>query len=198
MTWLLTATGQAFDLEFIAHDSIDIQDIAASLSKMNRFTGHTSRLYSVAEHSLLCAEILERDGGVRDRAVLLAALLHDAHEAYCGDIATPLKQRLDMLTAGAWSREEDRLQRHILHRFGIYGVYADHYHTIKHADLVALATERRDLMPPHPREWPVLAGVAPVGWLRLQDRAHMRDTDWRQAFLDRFAALTFQPTTDEP
>lgn len=196
MTWLLTATGRVFDLQFIGHDSIELDDIAAALSRLNRFTGHTARPYSVAEHSLMVTEILERDGGVRNPAVLLAGLMHDAHEAYTGDVSSPMKQQLDALTAGAWSREEARVQRHVLHRFGLWPTFEDFHYTVKHADLVALATERRDLMPPGGPAWPVLNGIEPCSWLNLATRAHMSDTDWRQAFLDRFAELSYQTTTE--
>lgn len=189
MTWLLTQRGNVVDIEFLNHDRIELPDIAHSLAHINRFTGHAVRAYSVAEHSLLVCEILERDGGCRNAATLLAALLHDAHEAIIGDVSTPMKRRLDQLTGGAWSREEARVQRHVLHRFDIWPVFEGHYYAIKHADLVALATERRDLLPDVGPPWPVLQGIQPVEWIRLSERAGMSAADWAEAFHDRAQEL---------
>lgn len=73
----------------ISADSIHITDIASSLSKLCRYTGHCSKFYSVAEHCLNCAHVL-----AADPTLALWGLLHDACEAYLGDIATPLKGRV--------------------------------------------------------------------------------------------------------
>jgi hypothetical protein len=59
------------------------------------------------------------------------------------------------------------------------------------ADLTALATERDQLLPPGGPDWPVTASHPPIGWLRLADREHMEWTDWRQAYLDKFAELDY-------
>lgn len=71
---------------------IDLEDIWVSLSRINRYLGHTSRTMSVLEHSLLVAMLLEK----RDQppAIILAGLMHDAKEAYLGDIPTPVKRAL--------------------------------------------------------------------------------------------------------
>jgi hypothetical protein len=67
--------------------TIQIVDIAASLSKMCRFAGHCERFYSVAEHSVLLSR-------VAPKGYELTALLHDASEAYLVDIPRPLKPQL--------------------------------------------------------------------------------------------------------
>ena len=61
------------------------------------------------------------------------------------------------------------------------------------SDLIALATEKRDLMPSSPRPWPVLAGVEPVGWVNLRsiERERMTWEDWRDRWLDRYHELDF-------
>lgn len=69
----------------------NIETIAFSLSHINRFTGHVGG-YSVAQHCVLIAEQMIKDGLPSD--VVLAGLLHDAPEAYIGDVSAPLKRHL--------------------------------------------------------------------------------------------------------
>lgn len=64
-------------------------DISHSLARICRYTGHTDRHYSVAEHSLLVARRVLRMTGDLEKAY--AGLMHDAAEAYVGDICRPLK-----------------------------------------------------------------------------------------------------------
>lgn len=83
--WIQTRSNQI--LNYINPDpgTIDIDDIAVALSRTARFGGHTTSFYSVAQHSFL-ASLCSADD-----TVALYALLHDAHEAYTGDIPAPLK-----------------------------------------------------------------------------------------------------------
>jgi hypothetical protein len=185
MTWMLTHSGMRFDFGAPKPSMVRIEDVAWHLALLNRFTGATRRPYSVAEHSLLVAEILERDAGVRDPLCLRAALLHDAHEAYLGDISTPLKAHM----GAEFHACEGAIQRAVHQHFGIFDAALHHHASIKHADLVALATERRDLMPAHAEPWAVLRGVRPVSWIDLNDREGMEWDDWRLAFLDRHEEL---------
>ena len=75
MTWMLTATGATVDLRWMAAEDISILDIAHHLAQINRYTGACSRPYSVAEHSLLVCEIMERELGVSSPHALLAGLM---------------------------------------------------------------------------------------------------------------------------
>lgn len=65
-------------------DDVAIEDIARALSMQCRYNGHVGRFYSVAEHCMLVAEIVDDEHK-------LSALLHDAAEAYLGDLIRPLK-----------------------------------------------------------------------------------------------------------
>jgi 5'-deoxynucleotidase YfbR-like HD superfamily hydrolase len=86
-------TGGYYDVKNPRPEDVHIEDIAHCLSHICRFGGHIPRFYSVAEHSLQCyyqAAIERQPCHVR-----LATLLHDAAEAYIGDVVKPLKVLLD-------------------------------------------------------------------------------------------------------
>lgn len=187
--WILTANGNELDLVYPKPSAMPIQDIAHALSQINRFTGHARRPYSVAEHSLLVCEIVERLQPTISAHGLFAALMHDAHEAFIGDVATPTKQ---MIGAG-WHMLEDRIQQTLRSAYALHGPSSLHSHIIKQADLIALATERKQLMPPGGSPWEILQGIEPVGWVDLMcsGRTQMAWSDWRSAFKDRADDLDF-------
>lgn len=101
-----THTGKFMNVFQPTPDMIDIEDIAHALAHIPRFGGHLHRFYSVAQHSLHCAE-------GADKGHELAALLHDASEAYLGDIPTPIKNHLY-----DYKRIEDGLMKVIAEKFG--------------------------------------------------------------------------------
>lgn len=187
MTWMLTATGATVDLRWLRGDDISLLDIAHHLAQINRFTGAAVRPYSVAEHSLLVCEIAERELGIRSPSMLLAALMHDAHEAYTTDVSSPMKQVL----GEGWALTEERIAWQVQGRFQIRTASVAARADIKWADLTALSTERAQLLLPSGPDWPVSTSHPGVGWVRLADRAGMGWEDWRQAFLDKFAELNF-------
>lgn len=87
--YITTFTGVRFSFLDPKPEQFRIRDIAHSLAFTARFRGHTTRFYSVAEHSLLVAALARENG--RSLDVQTAALMHDAHEAYVGDVPSPLK-----------------------------------------------------------------------------------------------------------
>lgn len=99
---ILTASGMYLDLLDPKPWQICIRDIATGLSNICRFNGQGSRFYSVAEHSVHAAKIAKDCGLLND--TVLALLLHDATEAYLGDVTRPLKKLLP-----EYQRLEDRL-----------------------------------------------------------------------------------------
>lgn len=141
---ILTCTGRQHTLDNSAQPGYvpGIYEIAHSLAQINRFTGHCKRPYSVAEHSLLVADNADHFFNAPPQ-VQLAALMHDAHECITGDVASPIKAVL----GDTWYDFENAQQTNLLQGYGLWETYQQHYALIKQCDLIALATERRDLMP---------------------------------------------------
>ena len=103
---IMTSSGKYFNFIDTEPDMFDIEDIAHSLSMQCRFGGHIPRFYSVAQHSVLCSQIIEPE-------YALGALLHDTSEAYLMDIPTPLKNLLP-----EYKSMEDRLMRVAANKYG--------------------------------------------------------------------------------
>lgn len=188
MSTIVTASGREINLARITHSDITLYDISHALSQINRFAGHCRRPYSVAEHSLLAADIALRRYGL-DVSGQMASLFHDGHEAYVGDVSSPVKSMLDH----TWHHLEARIERTVRIAFGLL-VACDMYRDIiKASDIVALATERMQLMPKAPTPWPILEGVEPADWVDLMDSGRQRMTwsDWASAFRDRADELDY-------
>ncbi len=145
--YVSTHLGHRFYPQAPSIADVAIEDIAHGLAFQCRFNGQTQHFYSVAQHSLMVASLVPR-------RLALAALLHDAAEAYLGDMVKPLKNLFP-----EFSRIEAEVMSIIGARFGVAG-FDDRQ--IKRADLIALATEKRDLMPNSCEEWSLLDGVAPL------------------------------------
>lgn len=186
-TTMRTITGAMVDLRQFRPADISLLDIAHALACINRFTGHTQRPYSVAEHSLLVERLMLTRYGISCPSARLAALLHDAHEAYIGDISTPFKRTVGW----ALTDREQAVQHVVLGRFGVWQATVDWGSVIKRCDLIALATEKRDLLAAGGPDWPDLAGVEPCQQTKLREQDGMGWQDWRQAFLDRFSELHY-------
>lgn len=87
-TEILTYCGILFDLDNFKDEDISILDIAHALSNICRFNGHCKKFYSVAEHCVRASNLTYAYSS------LLHILLHDASEAYLGDVVTPLKNMI--------------------------------------------------------------------------------------------------------
>lgn len=98
-----TVSGRFVDLLHPDPATIVLDDIAHALSMVNRFGGHTAEPWSVAEHSIAVSAMLWRSTG--DPRLSLLGLLHDAAEAYLGDVVRPLKTHLDQ-----YRRVEERME----------------------------------------------------------------------------------------
>lgn len=141
-TVIATSTGY-FDLADPRPEDISLADIARALSRINRFTGHGYRMISVARHSVNCYAESTRRGLPLD--VRRLALMHDAAEAYVGDVSRPLKQLLP-----EYKRIEARVWSAVVARFGLSEVLPAE---VKEIDNLALISEAAILFPQHDR-WP--------------------------------------------
>lgn len=88
--WMETYTGKRPVIGDMTAATVDMMDVGTSLSRMTRFLGHCKVFYSVAEHSVLVSEALEYYGASTKE--VFAGLMHDAKEAYIGDMPTPVKR----------------------------------------------------------------------------------------------------------
>lgn len=139
-TWIQTMTGRRFELLKPDADAVCIGDIAHSLSLLCRFAGHTENFYSVGQHSIIVSKLVAQTLGRADLA--LYALLHDAAEAYIGDISRPVKVAIgDRIN---WI--ETAVQECIWKHFGLSKPKAASQKIIHAADNIALQLEIRDLM----------------------------------------------------
>lgn len=129
--WIQTYTGKRFDVSNPDPDAICIEDIAHSLSLACRYNGHSRSMYSVAQHSVLMSTF-------EDYGDKLWLLLHDAAEAYIGDIVNPIKHAIPIFTE--W---EHRILFAIQRRFLLDN--PDHT-MIKQADEFMLSMEKRDVL----------------------------------------------------
>ena len=162
--YIETSAGRRF---YFAEPKFDIHEIAAALSKQCRFMGHTDRFYSVAEHCVLVADLMD----YFELGDPLEGLLHDAHEAYCVDIASPLKVEIP-----AYKTFETILEASMRKTFNLPDKITD---GCKTADWVALFVEANFMIPSKGADW-----LAPDGIRELADKyirkiqMHSIDMGW--------------------
>jgi uncharacterized protein len=133
-------SGRRLDLLDPSPLDIEIEDIAHGLARVARWNGQTGgdHIFSVAQHTLLTAEIARHRTGGGDRTLGLAAMLHDAPEYVIGDMISPFKA----VIGGSYKEVESRLLAAIHLRFGLPAALpAEVDATIKAADLGAAFLE---------------------------------------------------------
>lgn len=170
--WIQTYRGRRFPLLESSPSDLDIEDIAHALAHLCRFGGHVREFYSVAQHSVLVSRMVPP-------ADALWGLLHDAAEAYLGDVVSPLKRWSRM----NWYRAaETTLLDQIACRWGLEREMPTSVHD---ADRRACMTEARDLLGPGWESWPGM----PAPWDGVIIRPEP-PTLARGRFRERFDELT--------
>ena len=165
--WVQTRSGRAVDLLDTKPEQIFAQDIAVQLARLPRWNGATigrpDDIYPVAMHSVLVAQLLPHDA---PPALRLVALLHDAAEAFTGDMPSPLKWairhvlRRNGCSVDPFRYISESIQDAVHLAAGIGSIPPGWHDAIKRADMRALALEDRYLMAPHPRLWIPLPDVS--------------------------------------
>lgn len=137
--FITTYSGIKFHFDDPKPEEVAIVDIAYALANTYRWGGHACPNITVAQHSVIVCDMLLRRG--YDAEVGMQGLLHDAAEAYLGDIPTPIKSRLPEFQA-----MELLVESAIFEHFGIS---LPMHPAVKLADLEARRWEYRDLMSPN-------------------------------------------------
>lgn len=152
--YICTVSGRKVPLIDPEAKDINLTDIAYSLARLARFNGHTiGPRYTVAQHSILVMNTVARL--TDDPALKLAALLHDAHEAYLGDISAPVKLILGPQIRWAMEEFDAAIEQHFRLPVGILA-----NKIIRNADLEVLAAEKHFLMPQASEDkWECLDGI---------------------------------------
>lgn len=130
--WIQTFSGRQFYPMDPRPEEIFIEDIAHSLSLQCRYAGHCLRFYSVAEHSVHLARYVAPHNA-------LAALLHDAGEAYLVDVPRPVKPFL-----AGYKAAEDQVMSAVCKRFGLPAEIPAEVHR---ADNRIIGDERQNMAP---------------------------------------------------
>ncbi len=179
---ILLRSGRYFDLASPRSEDVVVDDIAGALSKICRFGGQSPRFYSVAEHCCHCHDAAIADGLGPDVARI--ALLHDAAEAYVGDVVKPLKIML-----AEFGVIESSVESAINEAFGLVWT-VDVAREVKRIDHELLIAERLSIFGDDGVEWSGQASVKRrevkvVGWLPQQAELQ---------FLGRAIGLGIRPT----
>jgi len=185
VTWIETYTGKRVNPMHLNEELICIEDIAHSLSLQCRFVGHCLTFYSIAEHCILVANVVGKEladnyAGSAESAqrTCLAALLHDAAEAYIGDISRPVKHFHGF---GLVLELEHQILGKVMRKFGCIGV---DWGLIKKADDIMLATEAEYNMASSGKGWYIPE-------LPLDDKMPLLDMDEaEEQFLLKFRAYS--------
>jgi hypothetical protein len=176
---ILLHSGHYFDLLDPAASRFTVGDIAHGLGNVCRFAGQSRRFYSVAEHCWHASFLVPH-------LLAFPVLMHDAAEAFVGDVTRPLKSLLPEYKA-----IEKRIDAVIAERFKIK-LSQPAVEEITRADIAMLAAEQAAMMASHDDSWSILDGVTPPA-------IHFRywspeEAAWR--WLERFEALAFGPAYD--
>ena len=162
-SWINTRTGVKFYPLDAKPEDVRIDDIAFALSNLCRYAGHVD-FYSVAEHSVIVARIVDGLGGsLLERR---AALLHDATEAYLVDLPRPIKHAPEL---EPYREAEARLGAVIAQRFGLETIEPP---IVRRVDSEMIALEAACLVRNKHADWRMLA--EPSETAREVFRRHMK------------------------
>lgn len=187
--WMQTTTGGRFYPLDPTPEQVNIEDIANALSMQCRYNGHVNKFYSVAEHCVL----LSQSKAVRVSQYLAEqktdpqwALMHDAAEAYVGDMVRPLKAHIS-----EFSKIEDRILLAIASAVGLPIAQGDYTNIIpevvREADARILLDEKKVILASSLHQWDIAkSGLEPLGDVTIEG---WTPPEARVKFLERFEEL---------
>lgn len=193
--WVQTFTGKQFYPLDPRPGEVCVEDVAHALANVCRFAGHCRQFYSVAQHSIACSLFAPAESA-------LPALLHDAAEAYMGDIARPWKRFLCVATGIKNSyptyepikTTEHRLLDAILFSLSCPPRGDACWKVVEEIDMRMLATEARDLMSPLADDWSNTFTKSPCAGRYAFDPYPYTIVSWapaeaKERFLQRYSEL---------
>lgn len=174
--YMLTYTGRRINIETFSEKDICLEDIAHHLAsyRNSRFGGALSYPlhYSVADHCMAVAEyVLDETESISAGKL---ALMHDAAEAYLGDMPTHLKKHLP-----DYVKLEARFEKIIFNKYGISLKYKA---IVKEVDKRILLDEVLSLRPTHYSSFiEQTPGISPLG---IRVRGISTPTKSKRKFLE--------------
>jgi 5'-deoxynucleotidase YfbR-like HD superfamily hydrolase len=166
-----TYNGDFFDFDHPESFDFDVETIAHALSNICRYGGHSSKFYSVAEHSVLVSRVVPSH-------LAMCGLFHDASEAFVGDMPSPLKAMCPDYRA-----IEERVHKEIATQFGLpYPFPPD----IKYADKAVYKAERLQITSVDDTIWHIDIPPADVMVTGMDPK------NAKQFFLSRYRELSKQ------
>uniref|UniRef100_A0A3B0M1R7 5'-deoxynucleotidase YfbR n=1 Tax=Arsenophonus endosymbiont of Trialeurodes vaporariorum TaxID=235567 RepID=A0A3B0M1R7_9GAMM len=172
MACIATYTNRRFNYIDVSEEDITLGDIAQGLSDECRFAGQIAHFYSVAQHAVYVSYLVPQE-------YALEALLHDATEAYCKDLPTPLKALLP-----EYKKIENRIDEVIRKKFNLPAEMSE---VVNYADLVMLATERQFFALDRDNKWPILEGIPETDLIAI---SYVSPTKAKYLFIERYKELT--------
>lgn len=171
-------SGKFINLHNFTIEDFDIRDVAHALSHICRFQGHCQRFYSVAEHCVRMVDLYKRLTALYEVELAYMLLMHDAAEAYIGDIPRPIKHAIPIFK---------QYENNILREIGIE--YDD---TVKIYDNRMLKIEARALVKSGGKLWPGFEG--PLSYEETMVKQDIENLElgsiyWRDTFLNLYSEL---------
>jgi hypothetical protein len=151
--WFTTFTGKRYFLTDPHPDDVCIEDIAHALSNVCRFGGHARVHYSVGQHSDHCRQ-MAKHMYPDDFLIQMHCLLHDASEAYIGDVVRPLK-----ISQPDYLKLEDNTMLVIYRALDLPYPTQEQFSVIKYIDNAVLLAEARDLITGGGKDWDMVSGI---------------------------------------
>lgn len=141
-SYIRTYCGVQFSVLNPSEEDLVNGDFINVLPRIPRFGGHTSRFYSVAEHTFLVRNLAIKNNSSQD--LIDACLLHDFSEVYLCDLPSPYKDEIPK-----YNEIEEKIQKCIYEKYKCERYFDE----VKYFDIVARHIEAYYLMPNFQEDW---------------------------------------------